>query len=439
MLRSYWLKAWSDLLASLPAGGPVLALFCIPGFLLLPARAPLAVAAATVAMLALLPERNSRFVFFPLVGLCAVAAGAGMAALSRRLASRGRVRGAVEWSIVVMGLPILLGGVLRFLPPADVPWLAGRITTRDLWRERYGNWDRMRAWTAANLPARSRILMVGESRRIGFRQAVTSTHAISRPAPWQWSARTANPAVMMKAARQEGVDYLVYNLTQANYRSMLWYHGPDWDARQLGVYRRFARGYFTEVYRSPMQDTVNGFFYVLRVGRRTTPARGMIPVLPATEGLAAPAVAAARRGEYARAQELATELVKRVPDVAQFRESAGVVFQQASGWKRAEEQLRAATGAGFSGEWVDAGLAVNALNSGRVRGAFSALARAFRNRPDYREELRPTLAVALLKLGWSLRNSRPAVMRECFRLAKLADPSRYRAVMEEEERGNTAR
>jgi len=428
---SYWLQIWRDLLASPQVGGLWLALFCIPGLLLLPGRVAVTVAVPALAMMALLAAPNSRFVFFPLVGLFAVVAAAPMEALSRYLSDRKISWDALHWAGIVLGLPLLLGSVMRFLPPADVTWLTGQVTTPALWRTRYGNWDLMRDWASKSLPAGARLLMIGESRRIGFRQPVTSTHPTSRPAPWRWSVRSADPAGMMKAARQEGVAYLVYNLTQASYRSTLWYRGPDWNARQLAVYRRFAREYVEEVHRSPVQDTVNGFFYVFRLGRRPVAARGMLMVLPSAEGLAAPAVEASLSGKHEIACRMAETLVQQVPDVAQVRESAGVVYQQAGQWQKAEEEFRLASLSGFAGEAVDAGLATNELNLGRPREAFPALARAFRYRPDYREQLRTTLAVALLRLGWPVRNSRPKFMRECMERARVADPARYEGVMKE--------
>jgi len=229
---------------------------------------------------------------------------------------------------------------------------------------------------------------------------------------------------MARHARQDGVEFLVYNLPQATYRNLLWFEGPAWTARQLTVYRAFARAYLTEVFRSSTGDDRNGFFYVYRVAPRRRPVPGPLLALPCTEGLGIRTARALRHGDRADIRDETRALLAAAPDVAPVLEQAGLAYQILGDWASARRCFAPLAAAGYDGEVYGAALAADLVNLGRAREAFPVLRRAFRTWPDRRQELRPPLAIALLNLGWAWRDRDPARARALIERARVIDPGR---------------
>jgi len=367
----YWLLGWYDALASPEQLGVALAILGPIGLAaFLPRAALAACAASVVAFLALLAERNTRF----LLPLAPLAAAGGEAAL---LALRGvRPRLAESgWSLLA-GLATLhlLVRLVAGLPAQEWPAVAGRLSPRDLLAARYTAFDETRGWCASRLPENARILLTGSHQRFGFRQSVVSTHVVTMPLPWRWAHESRTPGELAKKWKQAGIGFVVHNLVSARFRHQGWFIGPPWTDRALGVYRAFGLRYLTEVHRSPRLDGVNGFFYVLRVDRAPHPPARAVPVLPWTESVFAEVrVAGNRRSPPATCLALADRALARLPDVDDAIEQAAHVATQYGQFNRALPLNRAVAADGFDGETGWHELAVSESYLGRRPAAFAAL------------------------------------------------------------------
>jgi hypothetical protein len=195
----YWIIAWKDVFGDPASLGFALAALAPLGLAaFLPPAAGAACAVSVLVFLAMLTERNARF----LLPLAALAAAAGEAAILTLRATWPRLGRAV-W-ILLLGLSVAHLGVKAFgtIPPPDWCWVAGQVTNRSLMRTRLTVQEELRNWCAEHLPRDARILLEGDQKRFGFTQPVVSAHVVVVPLPWRWARAAWTPADLAKKWRQ---------------------------------------------------------------------------------------------------------------------------------------------------------------------------------------------------------------------------------------------
>ncbi|MEK7476302.1 MAG: hypothetical protein AAB152_11815 [Candidatus Coatesbacteria bacterium] len=367
-----WLS-WRDAFADPgQAGLPLAALAPLGLVLCLPGAAGVGAAVALALFLVTLTEWDFRFLL-PLAPL--IAAG-GEVAL-RRLRDLAPRYTSAGWAILAaVGSAHLLVRVIVQLPPDDWSFLTGRLAGPAFFAQRYTADEEIRRWCADRLPPSERILLTGSDKRFGFSQTVVSSHVVTMPLPWRWAKESRTPEELAKKWRQAGIGCIAHNLVSGRFRHQGWFTGPPWSPRMLGVYRAFAKRYFTEVHRSPRMDYANGFFYVLRVEARPHPEARTVPVLPWTEAVTVDVRIAGNTGaSKAKCLDLTDRALRLLPDVDDAVETAAYACAQTGAFNKALELNRALAARGFDGEigWYE--LAVSESFLGRRPAAFAAVRR----------------------------------------------------------------
>ncbi len=392
----YALRVWSDLLAAPIDLGGALTAFALPGIALAGLRGPVTgIVAAGAAFFFLLDQHNARFML-PLAALTAPLAVAGWRAARDRISPRLRPLPGI---VLLASVPAALVHVLGALPLPALARTAGAIDAPEFESRMLSTWSRARAWCNTHLPPDARVWMFGEHKRVGWTMRVRSTHTVVLPPPWRWAHESATTARMAVKARQDGADWIVYNLVQARFRHGEWFPGPAWSHRALDLWAEFGRTRMREAWRNTSIDYDNGSLVVLRITRRPGPPLDLAPALPWTEALIRPAMAAASRQERALVRALVERTLERLPDSAGTLDQAAAAYAAVDLHGAALPHLRRLAAADFDGETNWYVLAVSEALAGRRRAAFAALRRHVQFKPLFVEQTRD--ALALLYTVWA--------------------------------------
>ncbi len=388
-----WLQGWRGILGDAAAlGAPLAALATAGVALALPRAAGAALLVTVTAWFALLDQRNPRFLL-PVAGLAAL----GAAAAHRAVAGHApRVARALVGAVFVAAVPGVVLHALELLPAHGWVWLAGRMPGARAEAESLTVLDGFRRWHGAARRGGT-LLLAGESRAFGFRGRVLSTHVVVQPPVWRWAHESRDARRLAVAFRQAGITTIGYNVVQARFRHVFWDSGPAWTDDALARYRSFIRGWTTEVYRSPSLDQLNGMLYGLAVAPPGRPARTrpdtLLTVLPWTEGLSAEVVRTSLARDAERFRLVATELLRRIPDVGETIDQVAQGAFQLQLSQLSFSLSRLVSRSAYSGEFTDLSVAVGEALAGDTRRAFSSMRAHARLMRGFDAETRRAMAV----------------------------------------------
>jgi len=209
-----------------------------------------------------------------------------------------------------------------------------------------GPYAEMTGRLATSLPARARVLYVGE-RRAYPAPRETLVPSVYEPFPLLALIRaSATPDELQRRIRQLGVTYLVHNHVGALFvRELQTMNG--WTARDLGVWAEYWRRHARLLTLPDRLDQVQGGYYVYRIAaEREEPLP--TPTLPGVEGVFASIEARMRRGELQAVAEQSAALEQIAGDFAEVKYFLGRVIYARDPWQ-ASAYLKAAD----AGEYRD--------------------------------------------------------------------------------------
>ena len=350
---------------------------------------------AAVAYLLWLPSnRNVRYLFFLIPLMSALAAG--IPARSGFFA--GWTGGMRRWMTAFSLAGVVMVG-LFLVSPAGLSFLLGKSSRERVLEARYSTWEDMRLWVNRHVPLRGRVLFNGEERRLWFAPRVVSTGPVYEPFFWRATRESSSPQQVRKRLREEGVTHLVHEFLSSQFRRLLWFAGPEWDNRQLRLYREFMAEY-GEIIRIPGRvDMDNGGFYVVRF--RDQPVPGTAWFLPSTEGRWLRSLGLLSGGEVRAARKAAEADFDAMRGVYQVRFILGTLAVREGDWAGAIRLMRPGAEAGFvdNGIWNYYGAAL--LKTGDFNGAIRALGRAvmLQGDPGSRRQLSGAFLERMKKRG----------------------------------------
>jgi len=276
--------------------------------------ARLLVVCASVMYLAWLPShRNARYLF-PIIPLVAALASDGMGGAGIFSGWGHRWRNAVGAYSLVLALLCAAWP----LAPSGYLCLLGQYSAGNLLHERFSSWEDMRLWANGSVPWSGKLLLSGEERRLWFSCRTVSNGPVFEPPFWKWTRESRTPADVRRKVRQAGFTHLVHNFVSGQYRRLRWYPGPEWDDRQLELFRAFASGYMAHAWRSPHMDNNNGGFqaFVFSPVPLARPSR--VFFLPSAEGIFWDTRHAYEAGRKDEALAGSSRILARVPGVREF-------------------------------------------------------------------------------------------------------------------------
>ncbi len=340
--------------------------------------------------------RNPRYVFT--IVPCIVA----LIAVST---SRLPVAGAPAFGIARAGI-VISGSIAAWMAIGSmqatgfIARLSGHLDRETFLRDRYTTWFETIEWSNTRLAPNSRVFLAGDDRRLWCTRRVISEHYPRVSMPLRWARESRNVDDLARKWKQAGVTHVADNIISSRYHQQEVFRAPEWDDRSLGVYRAFARRYFTEVYRSPHMDHINGMFYLLALERHPHPPARSVPTLPSTDSLFSMPRELARRGS-SRSEVLRhlQRLEERLPDVDSALEQMSSIHMRIGNVPQALRLNRILAAHQFDGESVAHDLAALESYSGNRRAAFAALRRRAITAPSLQRETDGLLSV--LYLNWA--------------------------------------
>lgn len=322
-------------------------------------------------------ERNGRYLapLLPLAAALGASAAAGLEGQFPRLL-RNMNRFLAAACVLFFGMR-----VLERTAPARWHYLAGNMDRAAFLREMYTTWEKTRCWVNANVPESARIVAVGEPRRLWFKCRVASHGPVYQPLFWRLTREAWSPAQIRKRLKQLGYSHCLYNFTTASYRGMLWFPGPEWSGRQLGLYEDFMGGYMRVEYISQSADHLNGGFYVYSFLPKAAAKAAPVHYLPSAEGMLA---RAARMMKVARYSEIGREFARLealMPRAMFWREIKALYLWERKDFTGIRALLGPILDSGYFGETAARIYAGAALNLDRYQDAIEGFPEAWRITP----------------------------------------------------------
>ncbi|MEK7766432.1 MAG: hypothetical protein AAB368_09360 [bacterium] len=216
---------------------------------------------------------------------------------------------------------------------------------------------------------------------------------------WKLVKESDSPRRLGARFAQLGASHMLFNFVSADWLTVR-YTATPWDARMLGLYRRFAREHFVVAGHTGQCDFSNGGLYVLEIRRRAlAPAPQAVWFLPGTEPLRARGLAHEHAGRYPEMLAAHLEVLKRLPDVGRAWNDVGHAYALLGDPQNTYTYLeRFARGGMFDTlnipELGDAALQLNRLDT-----AARALEEALQRYPDQAGAIRVKLAQVFAQLG----------------------------------------
>jgi len=376
-------RAWGDPLM----GSPALLALAPAGLLLLRGGAALFLRWWLLAAYALwVPtDRIARYLF-PLVPALAAFAGAAAAAAPARARA-----------VLVVAMLFALAGAGEFALPQGWRYLAGQVSREEYLAQRFTTWEDARRWLNGRTTPHDGLLLTGEDRRLWFRARVPATLFVAEPIPWRLSRDSRTPEEMRKRFRQRGLTWWLHNFVQAEFRSLSWAPGPEWDDRQLAVYAGFARRYLEPVRSPPRIDYDNGGFQVYRIARRPSPRDYPLWFLPTTEGTFHEAHRLFADLRFLEARMEADRQAARLPPAGEVQLLHAKVLSAAGDVAGVVRILEPLNRSGFIGDANFKLLAAAAAQQDRIELALDQYARQWQVARD--DGLLPPVGWCLYKLG----------------------------------------
>jgi hypothetical protein len=229
------------------------------------------------AALLWIPFREPARYLYPVLPLLGGMAGA-------IFAGRESSRRPVWYALFALVLAAFFLNCASLIGGAGWKYFAGVSTRAELMAESLGSWDSVRSWINTNVPARGRVLFVGEPRRLWMERRVLSYGPVYRPLIWKAVAESGDAAIVAKKMRQQGITHIVYNQIAAGYHAYAYFPGPAWTGRQLETAADFYRRYCRMARFPDRVEVWRGNYYVYEITPR--PGRRQEPLffIPEAEG-----------------------------------------------------------------------------------------------------------------------------------------------------------
>ena len=267
----------------------------------------------------------------------------------------------------------------RLMSREEWKYVIGQASRQDIERDYYSTWYEMRKWTNENTLKGGNILLTGDARRVGFSGRIYSAGLIGEPQCWRITRESRDPGDMRKKFRQYGIKYHIHNYVMETYRRYCWFRGPNWDLRQLKLYKDFIGSYCLMAYSSERVDNDNGGFYVYRILDRTGPG-SRIFFMPQTEGYYMGAWESMAAGDYPGALAKLAPVENILGDVLQVQLIKGTILSGKGDYEKAYAILKPGVEAGFVSIWGGGNvglLGASAINTGRFDEGIKLLERAY--------------------------------------------------------------